>query len=160
MPSGVVKFFDVDRGYGFIVPDDGHEDIVVHGSAVEAAGLTAIGEGDLLEFDVENQNGRFTATELALVEKRSAVGPVGRRNSHQSGQAERQVSIRGVVKWYNPTKGFGFIAPASGGEDIFVHVSAVERAGLPPLTEGQVVLFRPERDRRTGKVSANALSAA
>jgi CspA family cold shock protein len=61
------------------------------------------------------------------------------------------------VKWFNMTKGFGFIQPHQGGEDVFVHISAVERAGLRDLQEGEIVSFDIERDRRTGKASATNL---
>ena len=60
----------------------------------------------------------------------------------------------GTVKWFNPAKGFGFIQPDSGGADIFVHISAVERAGLSSLNEGQKVSFDEERDPKKGKTSA------
>ncbi|MBI1199828.1 MAG: cold-shock protein [Phenylobacterium sp.] len=63
----------------------------------------------------------------------------------------------GTVKWFNPTKGFGFIKPEGGGQDIFVHISAVERAGLTNLNEGQTVNFDLEQDRRSGKTSATNL---
>jgi cold shock protein len=63
----------------------------------------------------------------------------------------------GKVKWFNATKGFGFILPDEGGPDIFVHVSAVERAGLNSLNEGQTVAYDLEQDRRTGKTSAGNL---
>ena len=63
----------------------------------------------------------------------------------------------GTVKWFNPTKGFGFIKPEDGGQDIFVHVSAVEQAGLSSLNEGQTVSFDLEQDRRSGKTSATNL---
>ncbi len=65
----------------------------------------------------------------------------------------------GTVKWYNSTKGYGFIEPSDGGKDVFVHVSAVEGAGLRGLDEGQKVSFEVERDRRTGKESAGQLKA-
>ncbi len=60
----------------------------------------------------------------------------------------------GTVKWFNSTKGFGFIAPDNGGADVFVHISAVERAGLGGLNDGQKVSFEEERDPRKGKTSA------
>lgn len=63
----------------------------------------------------------------------------------------------GVVKWFNSTKGFGFIKPDSGGQDIFVHISAVEQAGLSALNEGQTVNFDLEQDGRSGKTSATNL---
>jgi CspA family cold shock protein len=65
----------------------------------------------------------------------------------------------GTVKWFNSTKGYGFIAPDDGGQDVFVHVSAVERAGLDTLREGQKVTFEVQRDPRTRKTSAVNLSA-
>ena len=63
----------------------------------------------------------------------------------------------GVVKWYNSQKGYGFIQPDNGGKDVFVHVSALERAGLRELVEGQKVSFEIQTDRRTGKTSASNL---
>jgi CspA family cold shock protein len=66
----------------------------------------------------------------------------------------------GTVKWFNPTKGFGFIQPEDGGADVFVHISAVERAGMRSLNEGQRVSFELQADRRTGKMSAEKLAAA
>lgn len=66
----------------------------------------------------------------------------------------------GTVKWFNPQKGFGFIQPDDGGADVFVHISAVERAGLGSLNEGQKVSFELERDKRSGKMSAGQLQSA
>ena len=63
----------------------------------------------------------------------------------------------GTVKWFNATKGFGFIQPDDGGKDAFVHISAVERAGIDRLVEGQKVEFELVSDRRTGKLSADNL---
>jgi CspA family cold shock protein len=67
---------------------------------------------------------------------------------------------KGTVKWFNSQKGFGFIAPEDGGKDVFVHISAVERAGLNSLNEGQKVSFDIVADRKTGKSAAENLRAA
>jgi CspA family cold shock protein len=66
----------------------------------------------------------------------------------------------GTVKWFNEQKGYGFIQPDNGSKDIFVHISAVERAGLRTLKEGQKVSFEIVTDKRTGRSSAGNLSAA
>jgi cold shock protein len=66
----------------------------------------------------------------------------------------------GTVKWFNETKGYGFIQPDNGGPDVFVHVSAVEQAGMRGLTEGQKISFEIVADRRTGKSSAGMLKTA
>ncbi len=66
---------------------------------------------------------------------------------------------QGTVKWFNGQKGFGFIQPDDGGKDVFVHISAVERAGLKGLNEGQKIAFELVADRKTGKSSADNLKA-
>ncbi|CAI9417778.1 Cold shock protein CspA [Pleomorphomonas sp. T1.2MG-36] len=66
----------------------------------------------------------------------------------------------GTVKWFNSTKGFGFIQPDNGGPDAFVHISAVERAGMRDLAEGQKISYELETDKRSGKQSAGNLQAA
>lgn len=67
---------------------------------------------------------------------------------------------KGTVKWFNSQKGFGFIQPENGDKDVFVHISAVERAGMYTLNEGQTVTFDIVADQRSGKTSADNLSAA
>jgi CspA family cold shock protein len=66
----------------------------------------------------------------------------------------------GTVKWYNETKGYGFIQPDNGGKDVFVHATALERAGMRSLAEGQKISYEVESDRRTGKESATNLQKA
>jgi len=68
--------------------------------------------------------------------------------------------ITGTVKFYNDQKGFGFIAPDGGGNDVFVHATALERAGMRSLTQGQKVSFETEPDRRSGKVAVSTIKAA
>ncbi|MGQ0674335.1 MAG: cold-shock protein [Hyphomicrobium sp.] len=67
---------------------------------------------------------------------------------------------KGTVKFYNDQKGFGFIAPDNGGKDVFVHATALERAGMRGLTEGQKVSYDTENDRRTGKIAVSRIEAA
>jgi CspA family cold shock protein len=78
------------------------------------------------------------------------------RTSHIQNQFKEASMATGTVKWFNPQKGFGFIEPSDGGKDVFVHISAVERAGLSSLKEGQKVKYEIARDR--GKESAANLS--
>jgi CspA family cold shock protein len=66
----------------------------------------------------------------------------------------------GTVKWFNATKGFGFIQPDNGGTDVFVHISAVERAGMRDIVEGQKLSYEMVRDNKSGKMSADQLQAA
>lgn len=70
------------------------------------------------------------------------------------------IMTTGTVKWFNATKGFGFIQPDNGGEDAFVHISAVERAGMREIVEGQKVSYELERDKKSGKMSATNLQSA
>ena len=84
-------------------------------------------------------------------------GGGGFGGGRQSGGGAIAGSGSGTVKWFNPTKGFGFIQPEGGGQDVFVHISAVEQAGLRGLNEGQLVAYDLEQDRRSGKTSATNL---
>jgi CspA family cold shock protein len=81
------------------------------------------------------------------------------RDGHARCSLEKKMRT-GTVKWFNGQKGFGFIQPSDGGNDVFVHVSAVERAGLAGLAEGQKVTFELKTDKMRGKVSAENLSLA
>jgi cold shock protein len=164
--TGVVKFFNGQKGFGFIVRDDGGEDVFVHISAVEQAGLTGLAEGQPLGFTLVDRGGRISATELKIdgepmpVEDRGpprdrdAAGPGGPRGG--AGGPQRQLTgekASGTVKFFNAMKGFGFIQRDDGQPDAFVHISAVERAGMPTLNEGDRLEFELEVDRR-GKYAA------
>jgi cold shock protein len=81
------------------------------------------------------------------------------RGSYTHAPEKKSHMTQGTVKWFNGQRGFGFIQPDDGGKDVFVHISAVERAGLHALNEGQKVSFEIVADRRTGKSSANNLHA-
>jgi CspA family cold shock protein len=70
------------------------------------------------------------------------------------------IMATGIVKWFNATKGFGFIQPDDGAADVFVHISAVERSSLGSIVEGQKIGYELERDQRSGKMSAGQLQSA
>jgi len=156
--KGVVKFFNPQKGFGFIVRDDGGEDVFVHISAVEQAGLTDLADGQPLEFTLVDRGGRISATNLRIegepmaVERSSSSAPAG----GDRGGPQRQLTgekATGTVKFFNSMKGFGFIQRDDGQPDAFVHISAVERAGIPTLNEGDRLEFEIEVDRR-GKYAA------
>jgi CspA family cold shock protein len=147
--KGVVKFFNPQKGFGFIVRDDGGEDVFVHISAVEQAGLTDLADGQPLEFTLVDRGGRISATNLRIEGEPMAVERAERGPQRQlTGE-----KATGVVKFFNAMKGFGFIQRDDGQPDAFVHISAVERAGMPTLNEGDRLEFEIEVDRR-GKFAA------
>jgi len=168
--TGVVKFFNAQKGFGFVVRDDGGEDVFVHISAVEQAGLTGLAEGQPLGFTLVDRGGRISATELKIdgepmpVEERAPREDRGDRGDRGgfggdrggAGGPQRQLTgekATGTVKFFNAMKGFGFIQRDDGQPDAFVHISAVERAGMPTLNEGDRLEFELEVDRR-GKYAA------
>ena len=158
--KGVVKFFNPQKGFGFIVRDDGGEDVFVHISAVEQAGLTDLADGQPLEFTLVDRGGRISATNLRIegepmAVERSGGGGAGASAGGDRGP-QRQLTgekASGTVKFFNAMKGFGFIQRDDGQPDAFVHISAVERAGIPALNEGDRLEFEIEVDRR-GKYAA------
>jgi len=164
--KGVVKFFNAQKGFGFVVRDDGGEDVFVHISAVEQAGLTGLAEGQPLEFTLVDRGGRISATDLKIegeplpVEERA---PRDRDGPRGQGGPQRQLTgekASGTVKFFNAMKGFGFIQRDDGQPDAFVHISAVERAGLPGLNEGDRLEFELEVDRRGKYAAVNLTSLA
>jgi cold shock protein len=161
--KGVVKFFNGQKGFGFIVRDDGGEDVFVHISAVEQAGLTGLAEGQPLEFTLVDRGGRISATDLKIEGEPMPVTDRGPPRDREGGGfggggggPQRQLTgekASGTVKFFNAMKGFGFISRDDGQPDAFVHISAVERAGMVSLNEGDRLEFELEVDRR-GKTAA------
>ncbi|MDT0575829.1 cold-shock protein [Croceicoccus sp. F390] len=163
--QGTVKFFNAQKGFGFIQRNDGGEDVFIHISAVERAGLDGLGEGQELQFNLVDRGGKVSASDIQIVgdvvppsegpPRRDAGGPGGSGGS-AGGAPQRQLTgdkASGTVKFFNSMKGFGFITRDDGEQDAFVHISAVERSGLRELNEGDRLEFDVEVDRR-GKYSA------
>ena len=147
--KGTVKFFNSNKGFGFIQQDSGGEDVFVHISAVERAGLEGLAEGQELEFTLVDRGGKVSASDLSVV---GDVIPVEKREAAPQRQLTGDKAT-GTVKFFNSMKGFGFITRDDGQADAFVHISAVERSGLQGLNEGDRLEFDIEVDRR-GKYSA------
>jgi CspA family cold shock protein len=123
--------------------------VFVHISAVEQAGLTDLADGQPLEFTLVDRGGRISATNLRI---EGDPMPVERAERGPQRQLTGE-KAQGTVKFFNAMKGFGFIQRDDGQPDAFVHISAVERAGIPTLNEGDRLEFELEVDRR-GKTAA------
>ncbi len=178
--KGVVKFFNGQKGFGFIVRDDGGEDVFVHISAVEQAGLTGLAEGQPLGFTLVDRGGKVSATDLVIEGEPMPVtdrapreprepraggfgGERGGFGGGDRGGPQRQLTgerASGTVKFFNAMKGFGFIQRDDGQPDAFVHISAVERAGMAALNEGDRLDFELEVDRRGKYAAVNLQSKA
>ncbi|MHA6316069.1 cold-shock protein [Altererythrobacter sp. CAU 1778] len=147
--QGKVKFFNTQKGFGFIQRDEGGEDVFVHISQVERAGLEGLAEGQELQFNLVDRGGKVSAADLQVVGDVIAV-------ESRPAAPQRELTgekAAGTVKFFNSMKGFGFIVRDDGAPDAFVHISAVERSGLSGLNEGERYEFDIEVDRR-GKHSA------
>lgn len=148
--KGTVKFFNKEKGFGFVQQATGGEDVFIHISAVERAGLEGLAEGQELEFNLVDRGGKISAQDLQI------VGDVIAAPATEEGPPKRELTgekATGTVKFFNAMKGFGFLVRDDGQPDAFVHISAVERSGLTAINEGERFEFDLEVDRR-GKHSA------
>ena len=161
MPQGTVKWFNAQKGFGFITPGGGGEDLFVHQSAIQSQGFRTLGEGENVEYEVLEEDGKQKAVNVASKGGGTAKdgGRGGRGGRAQprkwpEGTDPSEGKQIGAVKWFNAEKGFGFIAPASGGEDLFVHQSAIHAPGFRSLMEGEEVEFKAVEDEQRGKMKA------
>jgi CspA family cold shock protein len=146
--EATVKWFNADKGYGFVALTDGSGDVFLHVNTLQAAGVQTVSPGATLRIRIgQGQKGRQVDQVVSVDESTAARrAPYPQRPPRGAdGPPRRQVDLSsavemtGTVKWYNPDKGFGFITPDSGGKDVFIHATVLERAGLGPLQEGQAV---------------------
>jgi CspA family cold shock protein len=164
--EAIVKWFNPDKGFGFVEMSDGSGDVFLHANALQAIGEQAVGSGATLRVRVgQGMKGRQVAEVLAVDHSTEQPGgggggDQGQRRPYGGGAGERPMGgarppraggfrrepdmstardIDGIVKWYNAEKGFGFVTPDGGGKDVFVHASVLERSGLKTLNEGQTV---------------------
>jgi CspA family cold shock protein len=141
--TGVVKWFDVAKGFGFIVPDNGMQDVLLHVTCLRRDGYQTILEGTRIVALIQRRERGYQAFKILSMDQSTAIHP------SQLPPVRTHVQViptsgleRALVKWFNRTKGFGFLTRGEGTEDIFVHMETLRRFGLTELRPGQVVLVR------------------
>eukprot|EP00520_Triparma_pacifica_P013654 CAMPEP_0118652328 /NCGR_PEP_ID=MMETSP0785-20121206/11259_1 /TAXON_ID=91992 /ORGANISM="Bolidomonas pacifica, Strain CCMP 1866" /LENGTH=178 /DNA_ID=CAMNT_0006544837 /DNA_START=6 /DNA_END=542 /DNA_ORIENTATION=+ len=145
--NGSVKWFNLKSGFGFITPDDGTDDIFVHRSSIVEEGLKDLRDGEKVAYDVEQDGDKAKAINVVVTSYNEGHVPVKPRKWPVD-VAPTPGSQVGTVKWFDTTKGFGFITPLNGGDDVFVHKSSVSGTGKTgrTLMEGEDVEFKIEVD--------------
>jgi CspA family cold shock protein len=144
-PSGppvtaVVKWFRADRGFGFVELTGGGSDAFLHAAVLGRIGVQQVESGATLEVRVGAGQRGPQVTEVLSVDSSTATPSRPRSGGYEQARLVASSQEQGTVKWYNAMKGFGFIARDNGGKDVFVHASALQRAGLTALDEGQRVI--------------------
>jgi CspA family cold shock protein len=141
--TGVIKWFDVSKGYGFIVPDNGMRDILLHVTCLRRDGFQVAYEGARVVVEVLQRPRGLQAFRVVSMDESTAVHPA------QMPPPRTHVTVtptsgleRAQVKWFNRLRGFGFLTRGEGTPDIFVHMETLRRFGLAELRPGQYVLVR------------------
>jgi CspA family cold shock protein len=145
--SATVKWFNAEKGFGFVELADGSGDAFLHAAVLRTAGHDSVEPGTKMRVQVGRGQKGHQITAVLELDTSTAV-PAPARTSHP-GAASRQrpdastaTEISGTVKWFNAEKGFGFVMAEDAGKDIFVHISVLDKAGLKTLAEGQRVSMR------------------
>ena len=149
MSTGTVKWFNSSKGFGFITPDDGGEDLFVHQTEIKSEGFRTLQEGEKVGYEPIEDKGKMKAVNVTSTDGGAVKGGSGGGRGRGGGRQQPRKWPEGVspsdgkqigaVKWFNSEKGYGFIAPAAAGEDLFVHQSAINAAGFRSLMEGEEV---------------------
>ncbi|HZS85307.1 MAG TPA: cold shock domain-containing protein [Stellaceae bacterium] len=153
VPSGpvvdaTVKWFNPEKGFGFVELADGTGDAFLHIAVLEASGRKTVLSGAKVKARVGQGQKGPQVTEVVEVDESTATaqprrhGPLGPRPPRAAPDLSSAIEMSGTVKWYNPDKGFGFVAIGDGGKDVFVHASVLQRAGIADLAEGQRVTMQ------------------
>jgi CspA family cold shock protein len=153
----VVKWFNAEKGFGFVELADDLGDAFLHGSVLSRAGYNAISPGATLQVRTGSGKKGPQVTEVLKVDESmlATESPRGKRRvdprfARRVGELDlgSTVEVYGGVKWYDAEKGFGFVEADDGGKDVFVHVSALQRSGIAVLLGGQRVRVRVVESRK------------
>ena len=159
---GKVKWFNPAKRFGFVELSDGSGDAFLHATVLSRLGISTLQPGETLELQVASGERGPVVTEVTSVDSSTAVAFERPRTSFPSpydrAVSEASVEETGTVKWYNAAKGFGFIVRDGGGKDIFVHASALQRAGITSLSEGQRVVVGVVEGRKGPEAGSIRLS--
>lgn len=141
--AGRIKWFDVAKGYGFVVPDDGSPDILLHVTILRRSGLQTAFEGARVVCEAQKRAKGMQVFRVVAMDESTAVHPsqstAGRTHVQVTPTSGYEIAI---VKWFNRVKGFGFLTRGEGTEDIFLHMETVRRYGMTELKPGDSVLVR------------------
>jgi cold shock protein len=151
--DGLVKWFDVGRGFGFIIPDNGLPDILLHYSCLKRDGFEAPLEGTRIACEVVARQKGYQCLGVISVDQSTAIHPVERRARTHNEVAATTGWVRARVKWFNRAKGFGFVTEGEGLGDIFVHMEVLRKTAVAELVPEQWVYVR-YGDSPKGKMAA------
>jgi CspA family cold shock protein len=141
--SGVIKWFDQSKGYGFIVPDNGWPDVLLHVTVLRRDGYQTAYEGARLVCEAARRSKGYQAFRVISMDESTAIHPAELQPPRTHVTVTPTSGLeRAQVKWFNRLRGFGFLTRGEGTPDIFVHMETLRRFGLMELRPGQYVLVR------------------